>query len=253
LNIYETDRLLSEYLLFHYGEDAEVLPWPSGPTEALRYPVRCVSECFDLASLPARGRALDLGCAVGRSTFELARHCADVVGIDFSARFIAAARQLRQAGEMPYSRADEGALTTPLVARVPAEIDRKRLRFEPGDAMELRGDIGTFDAVLMANLLDRLRNPFRCLAQLPALVNPGGQMVITTPCTWLEDFTPRENWLGGFLRDGRPLTTRDALQELLDADFELIGTKDLPFLIREHQRKFQWSVAQATTWRRRTT
>jgi hypothetical protein len=26
---------------------------------------------------------------------------------------------------------------------------------------------------------------------------------------------------------------------------------DLPFLIREHQRKFQWSVAEATIWRRR--
>jgi hypothetical protein len=27
--------------------------------------------------------------------------------------------------------------------------------------------------------------------------------------------------------------------------------KDLPFLIREHARKFQWSVALATVWRRR--
>jgi hypothetical protein len=28
-------------------------------------------------------------------------------------------------------------------------------------------------------------------------------------------------------------------------------TKDLPFLIREHARKFQWSVAQATLWERK--
>ena len=34
--------------------------------------------------------------------------------------------------------------------------------------------------------------------------------------------------------------------------FDLIAVKDLPFLIREHARKFQWSVAEATIWRRRT-
>jgi hypothetical protein len=28
-------------------------------------------------------------------------------------------------------------------------------------------------------------------------------------------------------------------------------TKDMPFLIREHARKFQWSVAQATLWKRK--
>src|SRR5882757_2976255 len=98
MNIYETDRLLAEYLLFHYGEDAEVLPWPEGPREGLRYPVRCVDECFDLSRLPEGARALDLGCAVGRSTFELARHCAEVIGIDFSQRFITAAQDLRDNG-----------------------------------------------------------------------------------------------------------------------------------------------------------
>ena len=43
----------------------------AGPRDALFYPIRCVSDF-----LPAIGvveRALDLGCAVGRSTFELSR------------------------------------------------------------------------------------------------------------------------------------------------------------------------------------
>jgi len=34
------------------------------------------------------GRALDLGCAVGRSSFELAREYQEVVGIDISQTFI---------------------------------------------------------------------------------------------------------------------------------------------------------------------
>ena len=74
---------------------------------------------------------------------------------------------------------------------------------------------------------------------------------ITTPGTWLAEYTQREYWLGGFERDGQAVTTLDGLRACLEKDFELNATKDLPFLIREHARKFQWSVAQASTWRRR--
>ncbi len=233
MNIYESDKLLAEYLLFHYGSPEEILPYESGPRNALEYPARCVSEC-----VTARGRALDLGCAVGRSAFELARSCESVIGIDFSRRFIDAANALKS-GEIPYLRADEGDITTPLIARVPAGIDRARVAFEVGDAMDLRADLGQFDVVLMANLIDRLRQPRRCLERLPSLVKSGGQLVITSPYTWLEDFTPRANWLS---------PTLDGLRAALAPHFDLVATRDLPFLIREHARKFQWSVAQATTW-----
>jgi putative 4-mercaptohistidine N1-methyltranferase len=159
--------------------------------------------------------------------------------------------ELQQRGELSYRRADEGDLSTRLTARVPAEIDRSRLKFEVGDAMDLRDHLGAFDVVLMANLIDRLRVPQRCLERLPGLVNPGGQLVITSPYTWLEEFTPREHWLGGFERDGRAVSTLDGLRAALAKDFQLTETRDLPFLIREHARKFQWSVAQASIWIRR--
>lgn len=251
MNIYETDQLLAEYLLFHYGEDNEILPWPGGPADALRYPLRCVTECFDLKSLPPNARALDLGCAVGRSTFELARHCAEVIGIDYSQRFITAATQLRDQRELPYLRRDEGDLSTPLVARIAPEIDSRRVHFERGDALDLRSDLGAFDAILMANLIDRLNDPRRLLERLPALVNPGGQVVIASPYTWMREFTPPENWLGGVERNGQRQSTRDVLRTLLEPHFALIKSSNQPFLIREHARKYQWSVAEATTWHRR--
>ena len=43
-NVYETDLLVNEYLLFHYGTAEDQLPYAFGPKEALFYPVRCVSE-----------------------------------------------------------------------------------------------------------------------------------------------------------------------------------------------------------------
>ena len=248
MNVYETDRLLSEYLLFQYGEPAELLPWAFGPRDALGFAVRAVSATFES---PIRGRALDLGCATGRSTFELARHCEEVVGVDYSHRFIEAAERLRIHGTLDYRVVDEGALETALVARVPEQIDRSRVRFETGDATALREDLGTFDVVLAANLMCRLAYPRRCLEQLRYLIRSGGQLVITTPCTWLDEFTARDEWLGGFERDGLRIRTLDGLRHLLEPAFELCRTLELPLLIREHARKYQWTVSQASIWRRR--
>ena len=251
MNPYETYKLVAEYLLFHYGEPREVLPWDFGPASALNYAVRSVTECVDLAALPQNARALDLGCAVGRSTFELARHCAKVIGIDYSHRFIEVAAALANFGRIPYERTDEGAFTTKLVARVPTDIARERVSFERGDAEVLRASLGSFDVVFAANLIDRIEKPMRFLVRCKELVMSGGQLVITSPYTWLEDFTLRENWIGGFEAGGVRRTTLDGLTAALSAHFDLVCTKDLPFLIREHARKFQWSVAQASIWRRR--
>ncbi len=250
-DFYETERALSEYLLFHYGSPVQAMPWSFGPIAGLNYPARCISECLDPARLPARARGLDLGCAVGRATFELARHCSEVIGIDYSHGFIGVARHLQQHGSTSYAYVEEGLLTTPGTAEVPAGIDRSRVTFEQGDAQALRSDLGQFDVVLMANLVDRLRDPSECLNALPTLVRTGGQLILTTPCTWLNEYTPRSNWLGGFAQDGRPVKTFATLHAGLDPHFTLVRTLDMPFVIREHARKFQWSVAQATVWLRR--
>jgi putative 4-mercaptohistidine N1-methyltranferase len=251
MNPYESERLLSEYLLFHYGSAEEILPSGGGPREALGFPVRCVSECVDVEALPEDARALDIGCAVGRASFELARHCRAVLGIDYSHRFIEAAETIRRDGRLPYRRSDEGALFTPLTARIPEGVSADRLSFQTGDAMDLPRALGGFDVVLACNLVCRLPEPDRFLRRLPDLVREGGgQLVITTPCTWLGEFTPPENWIGGYVENGRDRTTLDGLKERLGSAFSLSEVRDLPFLIREHARKFQWSVAQASIWRR---
>jgi putative 4-mercaptohistidine N1-methyltranferase len=194
-----------------------------------------------------RGRALDIGCAVGRSAFELARQCDAVIGIDFSRRFIEAADELKTNGFIRFDRVEEGARVTSAVAEVPADIPRERVIFQTGDAMNLPHDLGVFDLVLAANLICRLREPGRFLQRLAALVKPGGELVITTPCTWLEEYTPREHWLA----TGNQ-STLEGLQRYLEPDFELISRSDLPFVIREHARKFQWIHAEATLWKRRS-
>lgn len=248
---YETDKAVAEYLLFHYGSSEEILPYPGGPTNALHYPVRCVVECFDSALLPSNARGLDLGCAVGRSSFEMARICGSVVGIDYSHRFIEAADRLKNDGVLSYERTDEGELSTALEASIPEGVDGAKVIFQQGDATDLPAGIGSFDVLLAANLIDRLEDPRRFLDSLPDLLNPGGQLVITSPYTWLEEYTPKSNWLGGFERDGSVVRTLEGLESALESHFVKVKAVDLPFLIREHARKFQWSVAQGTIWVRK--
>jgi SAM-dependent methyltransferase len=101
-SLYESDPLADQYLLFHYGMAEDQLPYAFGPVNALFYPIRCVTEFG--AEIGTVERALDLGCAVGRSTFELARIARTVIGIDLSQRFIAAARQIKQTGCYPPDR-----------------------------------------------------------------------------------------------------------------------------------------------------
>ncbi|MCK7502526.1 MAG: SUMF1/EgtB/PvdO family nonheme iron enzyme [Comamonadaceae bacterium] len=55
-------------------------------------------------------KALDVGCAVGRASFELARGYREVLGVDLSRAFIDAADTLRRDGELRYFRKDEGEL-----------------------------------------------------------------------------------------------------------------------------------------------
>lgn len=238
-NLYESQKLVDEYLLFHYGREAEVLPFGFGPKEALNFAVRTVTEN---AGACGCGRALDLGCAVGRSSFELSRFCGEVVGIDFSAAFVSAAERIRNGEVLRYQRLEEGNVTTKLNAAIPEGANPDRVRFETGDAMNLRADLGAFDLVHAANLICRLPEPGRLLARLPELVSPGGTLILATPCTWLEDFTPKENWPEG--------STFDWLQSELSPAFRLESTRDMPFLIRETARKFQWTVSLASVWKR---
>lgn len=241
--VYESGKVLAEYLLFHFGADHEVLPdegnWPAGMKEALGFAVR-TPGWFSPSKV---GRGLDLGCAVGRSAFEMAVNCEEVVGIDFSHAFIAAAETLRTGGTVDYDRVEEGRKVTRLHAKAPEGSVAARITFRQGDAMALPEDLGSFDRVHAANLLCRLPEPERLLARFASLVNPGGELVLATPCTWLEEFTPLGNWPAG--------ETFDWLAKWLEPDFELVRRGEEPFLIRETARKFQWTRSMMTHWRRK--
>ena len=241
-NPYESDKLLGEYLLFHYGKKEEVLPWKEGPEYALDFPRRTVeSLAKDLDTINSHAKALDVGCAVGASTFVLGKYFGEVLGIDYSKSFIDAAKKLAADNSMDYSYHVEGEQFVETQAIPPSY--KGNIDFWVGDAMNLPSSLENYDLVHAANLICRLPEPEKFLHRLPHLVKEGGCLILATPFTWLEEYTPRSKWIGSG-------DSKEKLEELLSPWFKLEYEEDLPFLIREHRRKYQYSVSWGTRWRR---
>lgn len=242
---YETDKLMSEYAEFHYGDEYFAVP---------NFPAALVNWARPyLAGKPLQ-KALDLGCASGRASFELARDFASVIGIDFSARFISQGVQLAEQGLLRYTLVEEGELVSyksrSLEQLGLAEV-KDKVAFFQGDACNLRAEFTGFDFILAANLIDRLYKPSKFLSTVHQRLNIGGLLLIASPYTWLEEHTPKEEWIGGVKKDGENFTTLDGLQQMLGEHFrQIAGPEGVPFVIRETKRKYQHSVSEVTLWER---
>ena len=246
---YESDTLLSQYAEFHYGDEIFGIPnFPKALAEIAMDAQRRVGN-------GRFGRALDMGCATGRASFELARSFERVVGIDYSARFIQLGARLAETGQIRYALADEGELVSYHERRLDAlglADTAGRVEFWQGDACNLKDTFTGFDLILAANLIDRLYSPRLFLGDVARRLNPGGLLVLASPYTWLEDHTKREEWIGGFKKDGESYTTLDGLKDLLGSFFDLIqGPLAVPFVIRETRRKHQHTLSELTIWKRR--
>ncbi len=242
---YETDKLLSEYAEFHYGQ--EYFGVANFPRALVELAVQAMGD-------RPRRTALDLGCATGRASFELARYFDRVTGIDFSARFIGLGTQLAEQGVLRYTLVEEGELVSwheCSLAGLGLDEVRGKVEFFQGDACNLKPMHAGYDLILAANLIDRLYSPARLLDTVHERLNPGGLLVIASPCTWLVEHTPRQEWLGGFKRDSENVTTLDGIKAHLAGRFSLVqGPLEVPFVIRETRRKFQHTLSEVTIWQR---
>jgi putative 4-mercaptohistidine N1-methyltranferase len=243
--MYETDTAVAQYCEAHYGQKYFGVP---------NAPKKCADLCLEYTQGRPRQRALDLGCAVGRATFELAREFDHVTGIDFSARFVRVADQLKEKGNCHYELVEEGEVVSYHEARLAdagLEGMTEKVEFWQGDATNLKPQFTGYDLILAANLLDRLYDPKKFLDTIHERLNVGGVLVITSPYTWLEEFTKKENWLGGFRQAGEPCMTFDMLVETLSPRFKMLDKpQDMEFVIRETKRKFQHVLAEVTAWER---
>jgi len=251
MQAYELDTLKAQYLDFHYGEKENF--------GVANFPKKCAELCLETCkeNSIALNKALDLGCAVGRSTFELAKGgFQEVVGIDLSEKFIKVAEELRNKKSMHYTMTEEGDLVEQNEVSLKSlglEEFSDRVRFVNQSASELDfTEFNSFDLVFGGNLLCRMKKPKDFLKNVHNLLKSGGLFILTSPCTWLCEYTDKEDWVGGFEKDGKKVTTHDGMKEILSEHFtEVKNPHEVEFVIRETKRKFQHSFAQASYWKRK--
>lgn len=239
-NFYETDEQISEYSDFHYGEEHYGVK---------NFHKKCAEIAFKY--MDKKGKALDLGCSVGRSVFELAREFDSVTGIDFSARFIRIGQFLMDDKRVGYTRKREGDLKEKVEVTLKEldleEIDLSKIEFWQGDACNLKPHFTGYDLIISANLVDRVYNPEKFLRDMGHRLNSGGIFIIGSPFTWMPEHTKREKWL----TQGEK-TSQEGLEEILKDEFEKIEEPFLvEFVIRETDRKFQHSKSQFSVWRKK--
>ena len=145
----------------HYGTDEQLMPWDFGPKK------RSASPSVPLAifQMLKSKAALDLGCAVGRSTFELSKSSDKSPASISQPTLLTAAEQMRNQGVIDYPMLETGKQTTQATAYLPEGCRPENCRFLRGDAMNLPDDLGSFERVHAANLICRLTDPERLLDQ----------------------------------------------------------------------------------------
>ena len=279
---FESDVVVSRYLSMHYGPQDQVFsllglvqgsslgsmarlgepPLKKGVDELAAW-VKRGREASPLA--PAEGlRALDLGCAVGRGSFELASCItgppsspsplfSEVVGVDVSARFIEVALRLKERHQMDYDYRVEGEIYDRATAALPAfsalpggwERACQRTRFVRGDGCSLSSlGLGDFDAVLASELLESVPEPFALMKEIHAAMNEGGVLLLSSTFAWNERFSARDNWIGGTRKDGEPERSEAALRRVIEeVGFECLAEESAtPSLVPVDSRSFELKI-----------
>lgn len=244
-NIYNTDTVISQYCHFGWGENTLGVE---------NYPLACARLALEYMKDKPKQKALDIGCAIGRSTFELARGFDKVIGVDFSARFIQEAQVLKENTVLRYTMQVEGELENfheINLNKFDLEKERDKVFFWQADACNLKPIYKDFDLIFGGNLIDRLYDPKKFLESIGERLNNEGILILTSPYTWQEESTPKEKWIGGYKRDGENVTTLQGLEEILGKEFTLVDTQDIPFVIQETVRKHQYTIAHMTIWQKK--
>jgi SAM-dependent methyltransferase/uncharacterized protein YbaR (Trm112 family) len=210
---------------------------------------RCLARLLALAApfdVRSATRLLDLGCAAGRTSFDLAAAAPGglVLGIDTNLSLLRLASGVALTGTVSYGRRRIGLVYDHrrFAADPPG---RERVDFWACDAAALPFAPGQADLVLALNLLDCVAEPVALLAALAAALRPGGALLLATPFDWSTRATQPASWIGGHSQRGEgggaaepllaALLTPGAHPRSL-ADMRLTGTGDMAWHTRLHDR-----------------
>ncbi|MDX2131401.1 MAG: methyltransferase domain-containing protein [Planctomycetota bacterium] len=190
-------RYLSIYARDHYADlDPDEAPDEPAPPGAALRTLRAGLGLLGPAPLPPTP-SLDVGCATGRATFELASSRPGLVlGVDVNVALLRLARRVLSRGEVSYPRRDVGIVHQRRTFRADFP-GADRVDFWVCDAAALPLADASCGLVTALNVVDATPSPLGVLRELARVGAPGAGLVLSTPYDWEGVVTPVEAWIGG--------------------------------------------------------
>jgi SAM-dependent methyltransferase/uncharacterized protein YbaR (Trm112 family) len=186
---------LSTYCFDHYGDldPEESEDSPVSPGSVLNMLRQGLSGVEDRIS----GPVIDIGCAVGRTSFELAETLDEIVlGVDLNFHMVKTAASILEKGRLVYPRRRVGIVFDH--REFPVVFERaEKVDFWVCDACALPFADESFSLAASLNVLDCVGSPYDHLKELARILKHGASAIVSTPYDWSANATPVESWLGG--------------------------------------------------------
>jgi SAM-dependent methyltransferase len=184
---YNAPAMVSAYLWSHF---CDLIGDPQATDAYRRW-----SEHIHIT--PRRGPALDVGCAVGRLAFELAKTHDRVIGVDTSIAFIREARQILAGKRLDFDLVIEGRLTESRSCSFEG-WDFAGVEFIVADALALPFRSRGFATVAALNILEKVPDPLQHLKEVNRMLAPeAATFLFSDPFSWDPAVSPPHTWLCG--------------------------------------------------------
>ncbi|MFY4816949.1 5-histidylcysteine sulfoxide synthase [Aliarcobacter butzleri] len=181
-NFYESDESISSYCDLCYGKDKLYTNY----VDLLRPYLK------DLKN----SKALDLGCCVGRTSFELAKIYDEVLGIDFSANYINIGVKLKLYDFVNYKiKKQDKTFEERAISLKDFDLEKvkDKVSFMQGDACNLKEIYKDFDLIFYSSLIDKLYYPKKFLEDVSRRINKNGFFVFLSSQNWFNEYINENN------------------------------------------------------------
>lgn len=184
--LYEIDRSIAQAIDLCYSEQ------PSWQLE--------LSRLIDnFVGFEKRTSVLEIGCGVGRFSFELAKLFSSVIGIDFSARYIRCGEMIKSGGDLRYAiRLGNGQAIQKVITSNQLSLNesiRDKVKFWQADACNLKSSFTGYDLVISINALETMYNPKKFLNEIHSRISDKGYFVLCSTYKWSQVYCSKSEWL----------------------------------------------------------
>ncbi|MDN5054398.1 5-histidylcysteine sulfoxide synthase [Aliarcobacter butzleri] len=218
-NFYESDESISSYCDLYYGKDKLYTNY----VDLLRPYLK------DLKN----SKALDLGCCVGRTSFELAKIYDEVLGIDFSANYINIGVKLKLYDFVNYKiKKEDKTFEERAISLEDFDLEKvkDKVSFMQGDACNLKEIYKDFDLIFYSSLIDKLYYPKKFLEDVSRRINKNGFFVFLSSHNWFNEHINENN---------------------LFLEFELLDKIEVPSFIKMKNKNYENKTLLMSIWKKK--